>query len=292
MANRSSTVRSPTVRRRRLANELRRLREAAGLTIEQVAETLECSSSKISRIETASVNAIPRDVRDMLQLYGVTGDQLEELRQLAREARQKDGLYLEYRDIPNVTMADLEAAASSIHQYQALLIPGFLQTADYARAVLRAIRVDLRSRPEEIERRVEFRLERQALLRERLAQEDPPSIWVVLDEAALRRPIGGREVMRAQLERLSEVAELSNIALQVLPFSVSAHAGLDGEFTVMSFPDPVHPDVVFIENSTRDLYLEDADAIRRYVQIFDHLRATALDTAESLAFLIEVAKEL
>jgi hypothetical protein len=115
---------------------------------------------------------------------------------------------------------------------------------------------------------------------------------VVLDEAALRRPVGGQEVMRAQLERLREVAELSSITLQVLPFGIGAHAGMDGEFTVMSFPDPVHPDVVFIENSTRDLYLEDSDAIRRYVQIFDHLRAAALDTSESLAFLVERVKEL
>ena len=292
MPGRSSLVRSPTVRRRRLAAELRRLRDQAGLTIEQVAERLECSSSKISRIETASVNPLPRDVRDMLELYGVTGEQFEELRQLAREARQKDGLYSEYRDIPNVTMADLEVEAESIDQYSESVIPGFLQTPDYARAVLRAIRMDLRSQPEEIERRVEFRLERQRRLNERLAQEDPPSLWVVLDEAALRRLVGGREVMRAQLERISEIAEMSNITIQVLPFDVGAHAGMDGEFTVMSFPDPIHPDVVFIENTTSDLYLENADAIRRYVQLFDHLRAAALDTSESLAFLTEVAKGL
>jgi transcriptional regulator with XRE-family HTH domain len=280
------------VRRRRLAAELRRLRDQAGLTIEQVAERLECSSSKISRIETASVNPLPRDVRDMLELYGVTGEQFEELRQLAREARQKDGLYSEYRDIPNVTMADLEVEAESIDQYSESVIPGFLQTPDYARAVLRAIRMDLRSQPEEIERRVEFRLERQRRLNERLAQEDPPSLWVVLDEAALRRLVGGREVMRAQLEQISEVAAMSNITIQVLPFDVGAHAGMDGEFTVISFPDPIHPDVVFIENTTSDLYLEDADVIRRYVQLFDHLRAAALDTSESFAFLANVAKEL
>jgi transcriptional regulator with XRE-family HTH domain len=292
VANGRSPVRSPTVRRRRLANELRRLREGAGLIIDQVAETLECSSSKISRIETASVNPTPRDVRDMLQLYGASGDQLEELRQLAREARQREGLYFEYRDIPNVTYADLEAVAESIEMYQDLIVPGFLQTADYARAVLRAIRVDLRSVPEEIERRVNLRLERQVLLAERLAQQDPPQIWVVLDEAALRRPIGGREVARAQLERLSEFAERSKITLQVLPFAAGAHAGLDGAFTIVGFPDPVHPDVVYIENSTRDLYLEASDAIRRYVQLFDHLRAAALDPSESLAFLTHATKEL
>jgi transcriptional regulator with XRE-family HTH domain len=280
--------RNPTVRRRRLANELRRFREASGLTIEQVAERLECSSSKVSRLETAKASPTPRDVRDMLQIYGVTGQRLEDLLQMAREARQKSDLYTEFQDISyKRTMADLEVEAEFINQYSALLVPGFLQIPDYARATLRAIRI--KEEPGEIERRVEFRLARQKVL----TQPDATvALWVVLDEAALRRQVGGREVMRTQLERLTEAAELPNITLQVLPFSAGAHAGMDGEFTIIGFPDPVDPGVVFIENSTRDLYLEDDGAIRRYRQLFDHLRAAALDPSESVAFIVNMAKEL
>jgi transcriptional regulator with XRE-family HTH domain len=278
--------RSPTVRRRRLGNELRRLRDAAGLTIEQVAENLECSSSKISRIETARVGATPRDVRDMLRLYGVTDGRLDELQQVAREGRQRSGWYAEYRGLPNWTLADLEAEAFSVEMYSALVIAGLLQTADYARAVLRAIRHDLK--PEEIESRVELRLQRQA----RLAQEAPPTVWVVLDEAVLRRLIGGREVMRTQLDHLVKAAELPSVTLQVLPFSAGAHAGLDGEFTIINFPETVDPDVVYIENTMSDLYLDEPGAIRRYRNLFDHLRAAALAHGESVAFLASVAKEL
>ncbi len=252
--------RTPTVGRRRLATELRKLRDVAGLTIEDVAARLECSSSKISRIETASVRPTPRDVRDMLQIYGVTGQRLDELQQIAREARQKGGLYAEFQNLSYKTLGELEADAESVDMYSESLVPGVFQIADYARAVLRAIRLDLKPH--------------------------------VLDEAALRRLVGGREVMRAQIDHLRELAGLSNVTLQVLPFSVGAHAGMDGAFTVISFPDPFVPDVVFIENTTSDLYLEDAGAIRRYVQSFDHLRAAALDPGESVAFLTNVAKEL
>ncbi len=260
--------RTQTVGRRRLATELRKLRDAAGLTIEDVAARLDCSSSKVSRIETASVRPTPRDVRDMLQIYGVTGQRLDELQQIAREARQKGGLYAQFQNLSYKTLCDLEADAESVDMYSALLVPGLLQIPDYARAVLRAVCLHLKPQPEEIERRVEFRLLRQA----RLTEKERPALWVVLDEAALRRLVGGREVMRAQLDHLREVAALS--------------------FTVISFPDPFVPDVVFIENTTSDLYLEDAGAIRRYVQSFDHLRAAALDPGESVAFLTNVAKEL
>ncbi len=281
-------VRTPTVRRRRLANELRRLREATSLTIEQVAETLECSSSKVSRIETAQVSPAPRDVRDMLQLYGVTVERAEALLQLAREARQKAGLYAEYKTLPFVIYAELEAAAESTNVYSAQGLPGFLQTADYAHAVLRAIRQDLRSQPEEIERRVGLRLARQ----DRLTKDHTPMAWVVLDEAVLRRVVGGRETMRAQLEHLGELADLPNVTLQVLPFSAGAHAGMDGSFYILNFPDTSDPDVVYIENTTSDLYLEDIGAIRRYEQLFNHLRAAALDPDESITFVANAAKGL
>jgi transcriptional regulator with XRE-family HTH domain len=277
--------RSPTVRRRRLASELRGLREAAGLTIEQVAERMEVSSSKISRLETARVSAPPRDVRDLLEIYGVTGEQRETLLSIAREARQRTWLD-EYSDLPFAAAADMEGAASSIRIYSALVVPGLLQTVDYARAVLGAIRLDLEE--DEIERRVDLRKSRQSLL----AREGSRTLWVVLDEAVLRRVVGGPEVMRAQLQRLMEVTALPRLTLQVLPFAAGAHAGLDGEFDLYSFAEAADQDVVFIENTISDLYLESADAIRRYNLLFDHLRAKALDPAHSAEFFARVAKEL
>jgi transcriptional regulator with XRE-family HTH domain len=277
--------RSPTVRRRRLASELRGLREAAGLTIEQVAERMEVSSSKISRLETARVSAPPRDVRDLLEIYGVTGEQRETLLSIAREARQRTWLD-EYSDLPFAAAADMEGAAASIRIYSALVVPGLLQTVDYARAVLGAIRLDLEE--DEIERRVDLRKSRQSLL----AREGSRTLWVVLDEAVLRRVVGGPEVMRAQLQRLMEVTALPRLTLQVLPFAAGAHAGLDGEFDLYSFAEAADQDVVFIENTISDLYLESADAIRRYNLLFDHLRAKALDPAHSAEFFARVAKEL
>jgi transcriptional regulator with XRE-family HTH domain len=278
-------TRSPTVRRRRLGIELRRLREAAGLTIERVAETLECSDSKISRIETAQVGATPRDVRDMLDIYGVIGEQRDDLVQIAREARQR-GWWYEYGDVPISALVGFEAAASSMSIFAMVLIPGLLQVRDYARAVIRAIGHDLPLK--EIERRVELRMARQGLL----AGDDPPKLWVVLDEAALRRRVGGPSVMREQLEHLGEVAALPNVTLQVLPFATGEHAGMDGEFTIVGFPDQADPNVVYIQNTTSDLYLEDPATVKQYDSLFDHLRASALGPAESVTLLADAAKEL
>jgi transcriptional regulator with XRE-family HTH domain len=277
--------RSPTVRRRRLASELRGLREIAGMTIEQVAERMEVSSSKISRIETARGGTPPRDVRDLLDIYGVTGEQRQTLLTIAREARQRNWLDA-YSDLPFAAMADMEGAASSMRAYSALVVPGLLQTVDYARSIIRAIRIDLHQ--EEIERRVELRKGRQAIL----ARDDSPALWVVLDEAALRRVVGGPEVQRAQLQRLVEATSIPRVTLQVLPFVAGAHAGLDGDFIIIGFEEDADRDVVYIESTMSDLYLESTDAIRRYNLLFDHLRAKALDPAHSADFFAKVAKEL
>jgi transcriptional regulator with XRE-family HTH domain len=278
-------ARSPTVRRRRLAIELRRLREEAGLTIDRVAERLECSDSKISRIETGQVSATPRDVRDMLEIYGVGDEQRAELMQIAREARQK-GWWHAYGDVPVPPAVAFEAEAFSMSVYQSLVVPGLLQTADYARAVLRATRPELAL--DLIERRVELRMARQSIL----TKDQPPALWVVLDEAAVRRLIGGPEVMRQQLERLSEVGALPNVTLQLLPFTSGEHAGLDGEFTLIGFPDPGDPNVVYIEMPSTDLWLEDAASVRQYDHLFDLLRAAALSPAESAGLITKAAKEL
>ena len=274
-----------TVRQRRLARELRRLREGAHLTIEQVANKLELSPSTVSRIETAQVGIRPRDVRELLDIYGVAGVQRDELLQIARERRQQPW-WQEYRDLPNMALAGFEADATSISQFSALLVPGLLQTEAYAREVLTAIRLD--ARPGDIQRRMDLRLNRQALL----TGETAPQYWVVLDEAVVRRPVGGPAVMGAQLEYLAQMVALPSVTLQVLPFSAGAHAGMDGEFTIFGYRAPEDPDVVYIENTGGDAYIEDADVTRRYNRIFDHLRAAALDPAESVRTLAELEHRL
>lgn len=275
----------PTVRQRRLARVLRQLRDDAGLTIEQVAEKLEMSASTVSRMETAHVGVRPRDLRYLLDMYGVTGGRRDELLQIARERRQQPW-WQEFRDLPSMALIGLEADASSILQYAVLLVPGLLQTEAYARAVLTAIRLE--DERDEIERRVTLRMERQALL----TGKDAPRYWVVLDEALLHRQIGGPAVMREQLQRLIDVAELSNVTLQVLPLTSGAHAGLDGEFTVLSYREPADPDVVFVENTGSDLYIENADVTRRYKLTFDHLVAVALHPSESDRIFRDVQNQL
>jgi transcriptional regulator with XRE-family HTH domain len=276
---------SPTVRRRRLGLELRRLREAAGVTIETVAERLECSSSKISRIERGHSGASPRDVRDMLDVYGVRGAVADDLIQVSRDARLKGWWHL-YGTVLTSAYVGLEAAASSIRTYEALAVPGLLQVPDYARAMIEQSRADIPRA--EVERRIHVRNERQSLL----TQEDPLNFWVVLDEAVFHRQVGGRTVMRGQLARLNEASSRPNVNLQVLPFARGAHAGMDGSFSILSYEEPADPDVVFAENAAGGLFLEKDEELHRYNQIFDHLKARALPPAESVAFIAALAKEL
>jgi transcriptional regulator with XRE-family HTH domain len=277
---------SPTVRRRRLGAELRRLREEAGLTIERVAATLECSESKVSRIETGQVGAMPRDVRDMLDLYGVVPEQRDALIQIARDARQK-GWWHAYTDVPVVPgYIGLEVSASAIDTFGALLVPGLLQTADYARTVLLTLRPDLPA--EQIERRVELRMARQSIL----AGEHPPTLRAVLDEAVLRRPVGGRAAIRRQLHHLAETGARPNVRLQVVPFGAGAHPGMDGAFTVFRFPKPTDPEVVHLEHTTGDLYLETAEETARYAAAFDELSAAALEPDESASLVAASARKL
>ncbi|WP_229399006.1 helix-turn-helix domain-containing protein [Micromonospora okii] len=276
--------RGPTIRRRRLGAELRRHRDAAGITIEAVAERLECSASKISRIETGHTTASPRDVRDMLLIYGVPCGDIDELVQIAREARQK-GWWHPFSTVLAGAYVGLEQAASSIRTYEQQVVPGLLETEEYASAMIRAARPDFTA--EQIQRRVRVRLNRQSLL----TQDDPVDLWVVLDEAVLSRPVGGDAVMRGQLNRLVEVARLPNVTLQILPFSVGAHAGMDGPFTILSFPEAGDPDVVYAENATGGLFLEKSDELQKYDFIFDHIRAAATRPEESIAHIAELAEE-
>ena len=279
---------SPTIRRRRLALELRRLRETAGLTCEQVAEHLECSASKISRVETGRVSVSPRDVRDMLDLYGVPAEQRESLVQLARDSRQK-GWWHAYSDtmMPQfATYLGLESAASEIRIYEVNLIPGLLQTEDYARSVIRAGMMN--SPREDVERQVALRMARQPAV----TRDDPPKVWAVLDEAALRRRVGGAGLMRMQLEHLLAQAALPNVAVQVIPFTGGAHPAMGRPFVILVFPDRVDTDVVYLEDLTSSLYVEDVAEVDRYNVFFNHLRATALSFDDSSDLIASVLKEM
>jgi transcriptional regulator with XRE-family HTH domain len=277
---------SPTVRGRRLRYELRRLREQAGLTRDEVARRLEWSGSKISRIETGQSRAQTGDVRDLLEIYGVTGAETEALVQLAREGRKR-GWWTAYNDVFTGTYVGLEAETSAMRTYQPQIIPGLLETEDYARALIRAGLV--RADPDEIDRRVKARMARQDVL----TRPDAPAIWAVLDEPAIRRPVGGAAVMSAQLRHLIEVtaAPNSKITLQILPLAVGSHPGLSGPFVILDFPSAEDPSVVYLETATDGLYLEETAEIERYTLMFDHLRASALSSSESAGLIARMADE-
>jgi len=278
---------SPTVRRRRLALELRRLREAARLTCEEVAEHLECSASKISRVETGRVSVSPRDVRDMLKLYGVPEQQRDSLVQLSRDSRQK-GWWHAYGDInPQfATYVGLESAASEIRVYEVNLIPGLLQTEEYARTMIRS--GTMNGNLANVDRMVALRMARQPAL----TRNDPPMLWTVVDEAALRRRVGGTELMRSQLEHVLELSSLKNVAMQVIPFGAGAHPAMGRPFVILVFPERIDPDVVYLEDLTSAFYLEDVDEVDRYNVFFNHLRATALSFDDSAALVTSVLKDL
>jgi len=277
---------SPTVPRKRLTTELRRLRERAGLTCEDVGQRLECSGTRISRMETGRIGARPGDVRELLEIYGVTGAEADSLVQLARDARRKGWWHGYGRALPPWFEAyvGLESAAARLRDYQPMVVPGLLQTQGYARAVLQAAPHAGGSR-EDIGRQVALRMQRQAIL----DQASPPEVRVVLSEAVLRVRAGGAAVMRAQLQRLAELAERPNITLQVLPFSAAAHVQPISPFTMLEFADAADPAVVYLEYLTGSLFLENEDEVRRYRVVFDHLRAEALGTRESAALIARAA---
>jgi transcriptional regulator with XRE-family HTH domain len=258
----------PTVVRIALGAQLRRLRESADLTTEQAAEAIRATHSKISRLERGRSAAKQRDVADLLTLYGVTDEaEREQLLTLTRQA-SVPGWWQQYSDVlPRwfELYIGLEKAASIIRAYEVQFVHGLLQTEDYARAVV-LISNDHAS-AEEIDRRVSLRMQRQQLL----TQPDAPGLWAVLDEAALRRSPGGPGVMRAQLERLLELTDLPNVTLQIVPFRVGPHAAAGGPFTILRFPEPDLPDVVYLEQLNSALYLDQPEDVTGYVTVMDHL---------------------
>ncbi|HEX8860807.1 MAG TPA: helix-turn-helix transcriptional regulator [Actinomycetes bacterium] len=271
---------NPTLLRRRLAAELRRLRDAAGLGIDEVAAHLCCSPSKVSRVETGRVAAMQRDVKDMLDLYRVAGERREALLELARQARRKEDWWDAYGDFPNVrTYTAYERVANSIRIWQSMLVPGLLQVERYARRTIAASLPDLPS--ERLDRFLRLRLHRQALL----DRPDAPLVEVVLDEAALRRLTGWPDVLPEQVERLLDAAARPNLSLQVLPFGAGPHGGLAESFRMLGFPDPADPDLVHLEHPTGDVYLTSPGQVARYRELFGRARALALPPAETARLL-------
>ncbi|KUO18751.1 helix-turn-helix domain-containing protein [Streptomyces dysideae] len=277
---------NPTVRRRRLGQELRRLRELKGMTAEEVAERLLVSQSKISRLENGRRSISQRDVRDLCGVYEVEDHRvIESLMQMAKDSRQQ-GWWHSFGDIPYSVYIGLETDAASLRVFAPQVVPGLLQTRAYAEAVIRGALPETATA--EIEKRVQVRLRRQDRIS---AEESPLRLWAVLDEAALRRVVGNRQLMREQLEHLVEVASLPHVTVQVLPFDVGAHPGLNGQYSILEFPDAADSSVVYIEGVTSDLYLEKAADVQNYSVMYEHLRAQAMNAEQTRQFISDVAKE-
>ncbi len=256
----------PTVGRMLLGSQLRRLRTEKGLSREQAGEAIRASEWKIHRLENGQVGFKDRDVVDLLRLYGVDDPgEVAAFLVLAREANAP-GWWHHYGDLlPQWFRAfvDLESAATLIRTYEGQFVPGLLQTEDYMRAVITGALLD--NSPEQVERRVALRMTRQSLL----GRADAPRLWAVVDEAALRRPVGGREVMRTQLERLIEATKLPNVTLQVLPFGAGAHPAMVDAFSVLRFADQDLPDIVYLEHLTNALYLDRRDDVDQYLHVME-----------------------
>ena len=275
---------SPTVRGRRLMRELTRLRQAQGLSLETAAQRLDFSKSKLYRVENGRSRITLDDLEDMLDLYAVRSPQREALVQLGRDARKR-GWWTAYSDVFTGSYVGLESEAARI-QVNAHIVPGFLQTEDYARAVIAATRPALEHG--EVDRRVMARTARQNAL---FSRGEPPEIQVVLDEVALRRQVGGPGTMSAQHAALAEASARPRLTLQVLPFTVGANAGMDGEFVILTFPDPEDPPVAYAEGLMGDVYLESEDEIDVYNLAWSHLVNQALSPGESASLIRKIARE-
>ena len=278
----------PTVRRMLVGAELRRLRTAKGLSREEAGAAIRASEWKIHRLENCQVGFKDRDIVDLLRLYGVTdADEVAGFVMLAHEANTP-GWWQRYGDVlPQWfrTYVDLESAASLIRTYEGQLVPGLLQTDDYIRAVVH----DASPEPsEDVGRRVRLRMARQTVL----TRERPPRLWAVVDEAALRRPVGGREVMRGQLERLIAATKLPNVTLQILPFAGGAHPAMVGAFSILRFADRELPDVVYLEHLTNAIYLDKREEVERYLDVMELLCVASEPPARTVELLTRILDKL
>ncbi|MGW2647068.1 helix-turn-helix domain-containing protein [Streptomyces sp. NPDC001393] len=276
---------NPTVRRRRLGQELRRLRELKGMTAEEVAERLLVSQSKISRLENGRRSISQRDVRDLCGVYEVEDQRIvDSLMEMARDSRQQ-GWWHTFGDIPYSVYIGLETDAESLRVYEPQLVTGLLQTRAYAEALVQGALPETSTA--EIEKRVQVRMRRQERI---TAENNPLRLWVVLDEAALKRVVGSKLVMREQLDHLIEMSQLPHVTVQVLPFEVGAHPGLNGQYAILEFADAADSSVVYLEGVTSDLYLEKAQDVQKYAVMYEHLRAQSLNVEQSRQFIAKVAK--
>ncbi|MEU4494771.1 helix-turn-helix transcriptional regulator [Streptomyces sp. NPDC023998] len=276
---------SPTARRRRLAIELRKLREDHGFTCVHVGQELDWSSSKVNRMETGQGRVQPSDVDALCRFYGTSDELRELLKSLAKESKTKGWWHAQGDAVPAwfSVYVGLEQAASTLRSYQGEFIPGLLQTPEYATELCR---VSADQTDEEIQRLVDVRMRRQELL----VQASPPDLWTVIHQSALMHLIGSRQVMAAQLERMLKVARLRNVTVQVLPFDAGAYP-VTGTYMILGFPEQEDPDVVYREGLTDSVYLEEPTDVHLYTKAFDHLRALALSPQRSAALIRKTLEE-
>jgi transcriptional regulator with XRE-family HTH domain len=271
-----------------LGSQLRRLRERKGITREDAGYAIRASGSKISRMELGRVSFKERDVTDLLALYGVDDqDERAALVELARQANSPGWWHKYSAVLPDWfgVYVGLEEAASLIRICELQFVPGLLQTDDYARAVIRLGQPA--AGPGEVENRVSLRLDRQRAL----AKPNAPRLWAIVDEAVLRRPVGGPVVMRSQLERLVEAAKEPNVTLQVIPFGVGGHAAEAGSFTILRFPEADLPDVVYLEQLTSALYLDKRDDSERYAEVMERLGVVSEPPDQTAQILTRILEE-
>jgi transcriptional regulator with XRE-family HTH domain len=280
----------PTVRRRRLGSELRRLREAHSIKLEEVAEKLGLAPSTLSRIETGKAPTRSSYLNMMLEIYGVDDPvQRQMLIEMAREGHRK-GWWQVWEDVLPTGFGiyvGLEAEAASLRVYESQVVHGLLQTEEYARAVMSTVR--RRQSADEIERLVALRMQRQEVL----LRDDPLQLWIILDEAVIRRTMGPPDLMYGQLVRLLEMTQLPNVTLQVLEFASGLHPALNGPFVIIEFPERFDPDVVYSEGVAGQAYVEEREKeVKARVEAFDLLRATALPPADSADLIRAISDQI
>jgi len=272
---------SPTIRQRELGLRLRKLRTGLGLTVEDVAEKLMCSTAKVSRLETGARRPGPRDVRDLCALYNVDESAAAELMKLTKEAREQ-GWWTQYEDLNLSPYIGLEQDASSITAYSMYYMHALVQTEGYARAIIKAIAPKME--PSILQQRVEARLRRQELLE----QASPPNYRLLLDEAALRRPTGGPAVMAAQIAKLLELSAAGKVRVQLIPFAAGAYSAADISFTLLEFGEPMLPPVVYVEGLAGGQYYERQVDVASYRESIENIRDSALSPRESERQLLEM----
>jgi hypothetical protein len=279
----------PTALRILLGAQLRRLREAKGISLAEAGDVIRASHSKISRLETGRVGFKDRDIADLLTRYGVVDEQEREALQALALRANAPGWWHNYSDIlPSwfETYVGLEDAATQIRAYEVQFVPGLLQTWDYARAVTLLGHADASAG--EIERRVNLRMARQDVL----SKEHPPNVWAVLDEAVLRRSVGGPDIMREQLKHLVNAAKWPHVTIQVIPFQAGGHAAAGGPFSILRFAEPDLPDVVYLEQLTSALYLDKPEAVDSYLAVMERVCIEAATPAESTRAIRAFLQEL